>query len=227
MTYNLHLGVRPGGQLDPEAMARVIEEQHPDVVVLQEVGRGWVVSSMMDLAEWLSARLGLPYVYAPAADDQFGNAILSRLPVLDGRAVPLPQAGGTMVRSSVWAVVDLGGGERLTVIGTHLHDRPEDVATRLAQVAVLLERWGGAPRTVLAGDFNAEPDSPEIARVREAGLVSAQEAAGTDLPTWPSWDPVEHIDYVFATRDLAFSAPVRPERTASDHLPLAVTVSLR
>ena len=40
--YNVHNGVDPLGQVDPEAMARVIEAQDPDVVVLQEVARGWV-----------------------------------------------------------------------------------------------------------------------------------------------------------------------------------------
>ncbi len=222
--YNVHMGVNTEGQVDPEAIARVIEAQDPDVVVLQEVPRGWVTNGMTDLAEWMSARLGMPYVYGGAADGQFGNAVLSRLPVEASRTGLLGQFEGTMDRGYVWAVIDLGNGQTMNVIDTHLQHREQDTPTRLKEIAVLLDAWGDAERTVIAGDMNDFPDSEEFAAFVSAGLVSAQDETGRgDLPT--SWQDGTRIDYIFATPDLVLLDFARPFSKASDHLPLAVTVT--
>ena len=224
VNYNVHTTVNVDGQLDPEAVARVIEAQRPDVVVLQEVSRGWGVAGTIDSAEWLSDRLGLPYIYVSAADRGFGNAIFSRLPFLDTDEGLLPKVAGPMERAWIRAVLNLGDGRSFTVIGTHLHhqhDGPEDDRTRLSQIGVLLKVWGGASRTIIAGDMNATPDSDEFARFEAAGLHSAGDPS---IPTSPSTDPRNRIDYIFATPDLAFSDVVIPQSTASDHLAVAATV---
>lgn len=224
LDYNVHMAVNTQGQVDPEAIARVIEAEDPDVVVLQEVARGWVTNGMMDVAEWMSARLGMPYVYAPAADGQFGNAVLSRLPILEQSSGRLGRFEGTMDRGYVRTVIDVGGGRSVNVIGTHLQHREQDTPTRLRQIEVLLEAWGGRDRTVIAGDMNDFPGSEEVARFLSEGFVSAQDEAGEgDLPT--SWQDGTRIDYVFAAPDLALSGFTRPYSRASDHLPLAVTVT--
>lgn len=226
VNYNVHTTLDAAGQLDPEGAARIIEGQRPDVVVLQEVSRGWAVAGTVDSIEWLSARLGLPYVYAPAADAAFGNAILSRFPILRTDAGLLPKVAGPMDRAWIRAVLDLGDGRSLTVMGTHLHhqhDGPQDDRTRLEQIGVVLDAWGGSSRTVIAGDMNAEPDTEEIARFEAAGLHTAGDPA---VPTAPSDAPAVRIDYIFATPDLAFSEVDFPQSTASDHLAVAATVRL-
>lgn len=223
VSYNLHMGVNTEGQVNPEAMARVIEAQRPDVVVLQEVARGWALNGTTDIATWMAARLDMPYVYGPAADNQLGNAILSRLPVVASNAGTLPRSSGTMTRGYVRAVIDIGG-ETVGVFSTHLQHKDESTQARLAQIEVLLEAWGGADRTVIAGDVNAYPDGPEVAEFLAAGFVSAQDDAGKgNRPT--SWQDGTRVDYVFATPDLSFSDFALPFTQASDHLPLAVTVA--
>ena len=229
LDYNLHMAVNLDGQVDPETLARTIEEQDPDVVVLQEVARGWVTNGTTDLAEWMSARLGMPYTYGPAADEQFGNVILTSLQVSSSETGLLGRFEGTMNRG--WVRVDLSlgplgheGETALTVIGTHLQHREQDTETRLQQIEVLLrDAWRGDGASVIAGDMNAYPDSEEIAMFTAAGFVSAQDEAGMgDLPT--SWPDGTRIDYVFTTPDLGRSDFARPYSEASDHLPLAVTV---
>jgi endonuclease/exonuclease/phosphatase family metal-dependent hydrolase len=170
-------------------------------------------------------------VDGPAADGQFGNVILSRLPLSGSETGLLGRFEGNMDRGWVRVEVELGpsgheGEARLVVIGTHLQHREQDAATRLAQIDVLLrDAWRGDTATVIAGDMNAEPDSEEFATFAEAGFASAQDAAGRgDLPT--SWRDGTRVDYVFATPDLLLSGFARPYSEASDHLPLAVTVEL-
>ena len=226
VSYNVHEAVNVEGKLDPEGIARVIEAQRPDVVMLQEVGRGWALSGMIDLGEWLSRRLEMAYVWGPAADGQFGNAIFTRLPLDGWDRVTLPKGSGPMRRNALRATLDLGAGRTLNVIDTHLQ-HGDRTPNRLQQIPVLLEFWGGTPLTVIAGDMNAEPGSPEIRRFLDRELVSAQDAVGDpSLGTADSLDPDHRIDWIFGTPDLTFSGFAIPRTTASDHLPLVVTVAL-
>jgi endonuclease/exonuclease/phosphatase family metal-dependent hydrolase len=223
VSYNVHLGVNIDGQLNPEGIARSIERGDPDVVALQEVGRGWVIGGTMDLAEWLSHRLRMPYVYAPAADGQFGNVVLSRLPILRSKGVFLPQIDGAQRRSYLLVEIDMGQGRSVTVIDAHLEGEDRDHA---AQVKRLLAAWGGSPHTVIAGDMNMQPEDPDRARFDEARLVSAQDSAGqggASTAAEPRF-PGDRVDWIFGTVDLSFSQFHIGDARASDHLPLAVTV---
>jgi hypothetical protein len=121
MTFNLHSAFNQDGRLDPEAIARTIEAQHPDVVALQEVSRGWLVDGSVDLVDWLSHRLGMAMLFAGTADPVWGNALLSRTGFIESGSALLPLAGTLLPRGYLWATVDVGQGEPMRVIGTHLH----------------------------------------------------------------------------------------------------------
>ncbi len=227
VNYNIHQAINPGGMVDPEAIAQTIEAQNPQVVVLQEVTRGWAISGSLDVAEWLSRRLQMPYFYAPAADGQFGNAILSSIPVVNWLYEPLPRGGVPMARSFLRADISLGVGEPVTIIATHLHQLEEDTAVRIPQVERLVEVWADNPRTIIAGDMNARPGEDDVTLFESGGLISAQDVTGNaELLTFSSFDPYQRIDWIFGSPDIAFSDFVIPASTASDHLPLAVTVTI-
>jgi hypothetical protein len=63
VVYNIHQGANTEGWVDLEALAEVIEAQNPDVVVLQEVIRGQLITGGVDIAQWLGARLKMPYYF--------------------------------------------------------------------------------------------------------------------------------------------------------------------
>jgi len=230
VTYNIHGAVNVDGQVDPEMTARVIEAQDPDVVLLQEVARGWPIFGGIDAAEWLSRRLEMPYLYVPAADEQFGNAVLSRLPVRATTTGELPFGEGPQQRSYLALLLDAGGGQELSVIATHLQESSGDPETRERQILSLLEVWGGASPAIIAGDMNMQPDEDDVQLFLEAGLVSVQDRIGDPCePTAfePKPDkPCDRPDWIFATPDLGLSAFVIVESAASDHLLLAVTVTV-
>ena len=81
VTYNIRQGFGVDGRFDLEAVAQTLEENPADVIALQEVGRGWVISGSADTLTWLSQRLDMPYVYGAGAGDLWGNATLTRLPI--------------------------------------------------------------------------------------------------------------------------------------------------
>ena len=196
------------------------------MVALQEVSRGYLTTGSLDMLTWLARRLGMAYVWGPTADAQWGNALLSLYPILEAATRPLPPDTLLLRRGYLRAEIDLGS-ETLTVIATHLHHRGDGSDIRQAQTAVLLDEWNNAPRTVLLGDLNATPDTPEIQMLVRAGLVSVtQSLPPAQAFTFPSPDPNRQIDYIWTSPDLAVSGLDIPQTTASDHLPIIVTVAI-
>ncbi len=227
LSWNVHYGVDRDAEVVPEQILSVIKESGAHVVVLQEVPRGWPISGGGDLLTWLENRLDVTAVWSPAADRQFGNLILTSLPVTESRVEKLPQAGGTMERSYAVADIELGNGTTTRVATTHLqHADARD--TRLVQLETLLADHREEPFSVLAGDFNAEPGWPEVDTVLDAGFRSAQDEAGDpSQPTSPTHDPSYRIDWIFGSEGADFEDFRLLDSTASDHAPLTVTVLQR
>jgi len=228
VTFNIEQGLTRG-ELRLDEMAAILEHVDPDVVVLEEVGRGWSLSGMTDGAEWFSRRLRMPFVWAPAADHQFGNVLLSRLPIDDADVLDLGRGRGTQDRSAIIATLDTGSGPDLTVIGTHLMNGSEAPMHESRAVAYdqILAAWGGRPRTVLLGDLNTYPRDvppgwPELDLVLDAGFVTTQDTDACTMPTSNENCP----DWVFATADLTLS-PVRVVVDRPDHRPLFAEVGVR
>ena len=226
MSYNLHSGFNTDGQMNLETLAQIIEENDPDVIGLQEVSRGWVIDSSPDMLQWLSQRLDMPYVEGSSDGAIWGNAILSRYPIIRSETVPLPPDDLLIKRAYTKAEIDIGG-ETMLFIDTHFHQIDEDSDIRQLQVPPLLEAWNNASHTVIVGDFNAEPDSPEMVMMADAGLVDISAAIGPrERDTYYSADPNKQIDFIWASDDWKASDFSIPQTTASDHLPLVVTLSL-
>ncbi len=67
MTYNIQSGFGADDTWDLERTANAIEEQQPDIVILQEVSRGWPITSNVDQAAWLSQRLEMPVYFGSSS----------------------------------------------------------------------------------------------------------------------------------------------------------------
>lgn len=227
MSFNINQGVTDG-QLDLDAIADAVELAEPDVVAVQEVGRGWAVSGMTDQAEWLRRRLGMEYAWAPAADDQFGNLVLSRLPIVETVVLPLGRTTGTQDRSAAFVSVSLGGSERALIINTHLQNGSAAPIheERARSYRRILEAWDERPRTVFLGDLNTYPFEvppgwPELAIPLEAGFVTTQDTRRCTVPTSNENCP----DWIFTSPDLP-PAPVRIVVDRPDHRPIAAVVAI-
>jgi endonuclease/exonuclease/phosphatase family metal-dependent hydrolase len=225
MTYNLHNGFNADGHLDMEAIAQEIEVWDADIIALQEISRGWAISGRLDMLLWLSNRLDIPYVFAPTADPFWGNAILSRYPVLEYKEYELSPRDLPVLRGFVRAVIDIGDGDRLQVIATHFHHVEGDGSVREIQVAEVIENWKGEGRTVLLGDLNADPHEPEMVMLQQEGLIDT--VATLEPPpvyTWHANDPDRRIDYIWLSPDLSVLEVSVPMPRASDHLPVIALI---
>jgi endonuclease/exonuclease/phosphatase family metal-dependent hydrolase len=221
--YNVRGALDTDGQVNPDAIARAIASSNPDVVILQEVARGWPVFGSGDLLPRLEQRLDMTYRFEPAADDQFGNAILSRLPMTPVAAGRLPSVSGKQARSFLIVRLDAGSGRSITVVGTHLETDAR------SQIDALLAAWGTAMPAVIAGDMNMQPlDTANVALFTGAGLIDAEGATGDPCRT-TSAEPTSNCDrpsWVWLTQDLGIHDFWIGTVAASDHLPVHITVAL-
>ncbi|WP_307802292.1 endonuclease/exonuclease/phosphatase family protein [Cellulomonas fengjieae] len=219
--WNLHYGVSPLTAVDLEGIAATIETFDPDVVALQEVQRGWVFGGGSDMATWLAHRLDMTVHFAPAADHQFGNAVLARSELTDVAVHPLPVGVGPQARSALSTTLTTADGTEVRVTSVHLQHREPSTPTRLAQLTALADAEPVRPPAVLAGDLNAEPGWPEIERLEAGGWVAADDT----LLTFTAQQPVRKIDWVLG-QGVTFRTPTSPQTSLSDHSPLVVELSV-
>lgn len=224
MVWNIHYAVDSTGALDPEAIARAVERHDPDVVLLNEISSGWVLGGGMDVGTWLSQRLDRPIAFAPAADRQFGSAVLSAWEMTDTRVHRLPKGKGSQDRSAVSARVQLAG-QPLHVVSVQLQNKAADAPTRVLQGRALLEAIRGMGPVVVGGDLNANPGTDAAELLLGAGLTSAVDTVGDrDALTYPATEPEQRLDWVLGRGVRFVEADVLEQEISADHLPILVTL---
>lgn len=236
MTYNVHSCRGMDGKVSPARIARVIAQSDPDIVALQELDVGRKRTDAIDQARLVADILAMEMQFHPAIsvqEEQYGDAILSRLPMTRVKAAPLPRLGDSEPRGAVWVAVDLDGIE-LQIINTHLSLRP---AERRLQIDTLLGAdWLAAATSrgpvVFCGDLNASPRS-YVYRALGQSLRDVQRAVPGWRPrsTWFGAHPTLRLDHIFVAPQIDVIgveiADTGLARMASDHLPLVSEICLR
>jgi len=223
MTYNLNNGFNTKGKLDIDEIANVIESNRPDIVALQEVSRGWVVNGRLDMLEWLSYRLHMPYVFGPTADPYWGNAILSRYPIVAYSRENLPPPELVIRRGFTVALIDLGNDQQIKVIATQFDNVEWGTEIHQQQAQTIIDFWGGLGDTILLGDFSAQAPSQAVGKLYQANLKDST-MGWKAANTYPSNNPKERIDYILISPDLSASDVGVLSSTASDHLPVVAGI---
>ena len=230
LTYNIRHGEGLDGRFDLERIARVIRSLDPDLVALQEVDCQTKRSGGVDQTVELGKLTGLHAVFGAAMDfegGRYGEAILSRHPILASRIHPLPHRPDSEARCALEARVPWPDGGSLTLIGTHL-DHLEEEEGRILQAREIVRRFGPDhhPRMILAGDMNAQPGSAPLRILAETWMDTG---AHRPLLTFPANKPDQKIDYIFvkpASPWRIMDVRAIEEKTASDHLPLLATLEM-
>ena len=184
-----------------------------DVITLQEMD----ASGARRIAEALS----MSYVYYPASvapetGRDFGNAILSRWPIVADAKIVLPHLARFWRSERIaTAATILVGGAPLRVYSVHL-ETPMQLGpgSRRDQARAVLADAGGYPRVVVGGDMNSR------------GIGKQFRAAGFLWPT--EHNPRTHLifnwDHIFfkgvGPADGMTSGVVRDTVGASDHRPV-------
>lgn len=207
----------------------IVEELHryrPHLVALQEV---WLP---IEQGAWLANELNLrapegtaaPYVWVQRPKWGIGGGIeavgvLSRIPVLESDGVDLP---GGRVASSVlvkWK------GTPIHFVSVHLHFGPPDASDGVRRSQIRgMHAWlqrreelrrpdEPRPLTIIAGDFNATPETSATLLMREQWRSVFERLHGTE-PEWTfgtpladRWSLAEGFELIKGTLDYIFVSP--------------------
>jgi endonuclease/exonuclease/phosphatase family metal-dependent hydrolase len=219
MSYNIHQGFNAGQVPSLDLLVDVISRESPDVLLLQEVVRGWMIDEQHDALSVLAERLGMPYVFGPNIGDLYGNAILSRFPMTDVKRVHF--AVQPSIRHQPRGAVGVRIGE-VVIITTHLDEIADSSSIRQEQVRTILREWDGERVAIVAGDMNAEPGDLEMSLFAEAGYGDLAEPAG---PTTTMSDPPKRIDYIWGIGVVGSNPRTVMALGASDHRAVVVNVT--
>ncbi|WP_327102410.1 endonuclease/exonuclease/phosphatase family protein [Nonomuraea glycinis] len=249
IAYNIRMGFGLDGRLSLDDIAAWAAAQRPDVVLLSEVDRGWLLNGGHDDLARIARGLGMRYHFAPAADNVWGDALLTHLPVRQVHSHPLGRHDYPTGAQAQAIVLEVGGRE-LGIVNTHLQ-APDGQAPEVAAIVRALAAGedaararptptapGGPAQTpvsatsagvvrpvVLAGDLNTRPGDPAMAVLEAAGLSDPLTALG-DPPTSPADAPTERIDHVLISKGLTAISAQAPMIAYSDHLPVLTTLRL-
>ncbi len=230
LSYNIHHGEGVDRQLDLPRIANVIKSVKPDLVALQEVDQGTERTNKVDQPAELARLTGMDIVFGGNIRYQggdYGNAVLSRLPISRHNNHLLPRFDDGEQRGVLEVEVEMPGGyATLLFLATHLDHRAGD-RERVASARAINEL--AADKTswpaVLAGDLNDVPDSQTL-REFEAMWTRANEKM---LPTIPVDQPTRQIDFILfrpAERWKAIEVQVLDEAVASDHRAIFAVLEL-
>jgi endonuclease/exonuclease/phosphatase family metal-dependent hydrolase len=225
LSYNIggHTSLVRSGHL--AAVAKLIADERPDVVGLQEVHRGTLQARFRDQAEELARATGMAVRFGPsfrALGGEFGNAVLVDGRVLAGEVLPLPSAGEP--RSVLRASVEVRGFE-LDLFVTHLTawgSLNRRMRTRQAACLVEQVRAGGRPY-VLCGDLNATAEASEL-----EALVGGDFVRLCGVAAEPTHSLLgRRLDYIFSDPRFEIVEAEVLRRGPSDHWPVSATLRWR
>jgi endonuclease/exonuclease/phosphatase family metal-dependent hydrolase len=206
LTYNIWHDQRDWPARKAMMLAE-IRELNPDIIGLQEVLQR---ETLPNQAETLARELGYEYTFSttdpPDRAHRYGNAILSRHPVLATDMRLLNPRDD--YRTAAHMRVNINGLV-VDVYNTHLHHTRDGGAIRREQIEDLLdfvESTREGTDVILMGDFNANPDWPELQLVTadyiDTFAMFVDDPLSEDHATlnWHIGHSKRRIDYVFQHR---------------------------
>jgi endonuclease/exonuclease/phosphatase family metal-dependent hydrolase len=224
-SYNIRQCRGVDGRRDPKRIAEVIQSLGAQVIALQEVA-SWPGEGVEPVQmEFLAHTAGLNAISGPTIERQdghYGNALLTRLPIIDVRKLDL-----TVFRREPRGALDVrldAGDATLRVIATHLGLLPSERRDQVQRILASVEE-DDRTVTVLLGDINEW-----FVAARALRWLHARFGQGAGGRTYPSWMPLFKLDRIWVRPTTAlgtFQVHVTPvTRRASDHLPVTATIDV-
>jgi endonuclease/exonuclease/phosphatase family metal-dependent hydrolase len=245
VTYNIRHGEGMDHKIDLPRIAKVIMAAKPDIVALEEVDQGTKRTNKVDQPAEFARLMGMEAVFGHNIDFDgggYGTAVLSKLPIQSQESVKLKSFYASTPKHQEQRgvqVLELGekGGPGLLFLCTHLDYRPPDDERMASTVTIneLMKKRGGE-LAIIAGDFNANPDSRPIRAMAKEWKIAGWND-GVEMPvadgatpdkahavvTFPADKPDHCIDYVMcrpADSWKVVELRVLDEPVASDHRPV-------
>jgi len=230
LTFNILHGATTNGDFDLDKIAAVINDVNPDLVALQEVDFKTKRAKNYDLVTELGWRTKMTSLFGKAMNFDgggYGEGVLTKMPIIASRNVPLPHSPNNEPRTALEVTVELESGDTICFIGTHLeHQRnnPDRIdQTKKINKVFLSNKYP----TILTGDLNDTPESEAILILKKYWTDSFGE---NPEPTFSSDNPRKKIDYIFyhpSNKWKVVENKVICDTVASDHCAVLSVLELK
>jgi len=202
-----------------------LHDLHPDVAGLVEVDAGSYRTGKTNQAQTLAEKLGHYHVYR----SKYGTESWTRrIPIFNqqGNAFIVRDSGHRETfhyfdRGMKRLIIELDLGE-FAIFLIHL---PLGSRLRHRQLGDLYEMLQLMNKPyIVAGDFNALWGEQEIRLFLAA--TQMKNAHASNSPTYPSWKPKRHLDFIFHSPGIHIDRCWMPKVLYSDHLPIVCDFSV-
>ncbi|MEC5425962.1 endonuclease/exonuclease/phosphatase family protein [Virgibacillus sp. C22-A2] len=230
MTYNIHHGKGMDKKVDLYRIAEIIEKSDADIIGLNEVDKHYSKRSHhQDQVRWLANHLDMDYAFAPSVSltvrnsvtvRQYGNALLSRFPILNTKTLPFDVASRLIEGRSILDVTLQLNEKLLQVNVTHFSLNP--FLQRMQTNFLVNQVNNYVHPLIILGDFNMKPGSrgwKKLICEFSDGWYIAGNGKGS---TYPSLRPRSRLDYIFSSPSIEVinTEIITKLPHASDHLPV-------
>lgn len=243
----IQINIFKGKYLD--ALLEFLRSENPDFISMQEVTAGKLnlTGDERNLFEVIKGELGYYGVYngdiklAGSANSTFGNAVISRFPIIKSEIVVLKSFRPVTLEEmnenvdNIWAqlprhlldaTVDCEGF-KIHAISVHARRTAppvdDDEGVRQAQlIADHLKSLGDEP-FVVGGDLNMPPESGVIKTIADVSKNLMADCGVTQTLNPAVHELGEHgylVDYIFTSKHFKLKSLLVPQVTISDHLPV-------
>jgi endonuclease/exonuclease/phosphatase family metal-dependent hydrolase len=226
LSYNIYHGENMNGGSNLQMVARIIRSIDPDIVAFQEVDSCTTRSGGIDIAKVLGKLTRMNHIFGKAMEFQgggYGEAILSRYPILESVNHLLPASPEHEPRAALEVTIEISPGEKLRFIGTHL-DHTRDSEDRKLQARTINKKIfsGGELPLIIAGDLNARPGSETIDIFLKNWIDATDGKALYNTAQESRRGRIDYIMYHPEDSWKVIEYRVIDEKDASDHNPVFV-----
>lgn len=227
MAYNIHWAAGPDGEVDTQRISDFIIAKDVDIVGFNEVARFWSLrASGRDIIGEIAQQTGMSFVFdnnkqGLSGNDSFGNAILSKYPILEREHRLLPVVGDNEQRGWHKVIVDMNG-KFISFCTTHLAHNSN---LERVMCGTNLNQWVDDEvfPVIMVGDFNDTPNTPIYDLLEKKWIdiwpIAGDGTLGRTVPC--PGPPGARIDYIWKAKTSTSLIPTNAEvglsLEASDH----------
>lgn len=234
-------------------IARVIQDADLDIVILNEIDFDASWSGRLNQARLIAQAAGYRWrveqrnydAAVPFFSLRFGNAVLSRFPIVEAHAIDFPTAHWWHPivfgeKDGVVCSIELPGGALVEVVAVHLESawEQEEIRNASARAIVAHIRTTTGP-VIAAGDFNTAPPGFRRLPARHAKETAVSilmdelslHTVPLDEPqlydyTFPSDAPAHVIDWIIVPERWMIGMREVLDSQLSDHRPVIMEIEI-
>lgn len=201
-------------------LSQIKELKDADILLLQEMDQAGV--------EKIAQALNYNYVYYPAVfhpipKQNFGNAILTKWPIISDSKIILPDDGEKKLqRIAASAILDING-KKLMVFSVHMRISIKPFIRSIQTARIIRSIPDDIEYCIVAGDFNTITQmgySAVLNPFEKAGFTLATKEIGWTFKHWYTVNKKFSLDHIFSKGMKTIDYGKVKNHSASDHIPI-------